>query len=233
MSEFVFPPYTTPSVAVAASSRRFPVHRIYCVGRNYADHVRDISSDPPVFFMKPADAVVENGTAVPYPSHTANCQHEIELVVAIGREGRDVHERRALEHVFGYAAGIDLTRRDLQRAAKQGGQPQDTAKAFDYSAPIGAIRPASLGHVSQGRIWLNVNGELRQQSDVKQMLWDVPYIIAELSTLYELKPGDLIFCGTPAGVGSIKPGDLLEGGIEGLEVLRITITGAKRSVPAG
>jgi fumarylpyruvate hydrolase len=227
MSEFVFPPTTTPSVAVAASSQRFPVHRIYCVGRNYADQ-REISSDPPVFFMKPADAVVANGAVVPYPPRTTNCQHEIELVIAIGRDGRDVDERRALEHVFGYAAGIDLTRRDLQRAAKQSGQPQDTAKNFDFSAPVGAIRPASLGHVAQGRIWLSVNGELRQESDVKQMLWDVPHIIAELSVYYEIMPGDLIFCGTPAGVGPVKPGDQLEGGIEGLEVLRISITAGRR-----
>jgi fumarylpyruvate hydrolase len=229
MSEFVFPPSATPSAAVAASSQRFPVHRIYCVSRNYADPLREISSDPPVFFMKPADAVVANGAAVPYPSRTVNCQHEIELVIAIGREGRDVSERRALEHVFGYAAGIDLTRRDLHRAAKQWGQPQDTAKAFDCSAPLAAIRPATLGHVSQGRIWLSVNGEPRQESDVRQMLWDVPHIIAELSTFYELKPGDLIFCGTPAGVGPVKPGDQLEGGIEGLEVLRITMAAVRRA----
>jgi fumarylpyruvate hydrolase len=145
MSDFVFPASATPSVAVVASSQRFPVHRIYCVSRNYADQAREISSDPPVFFMKPADAVVANGAALPYPSRTANCQHEIELVVAIGREGHDVPERRALEHVFGYAAGVDLTRRDLHRAARQWGQPQDTAKAFDWSAPIGAIRPAAPG----------------------------------------------------------------------------------------
>lgn len=229
MTEFIFPPHPTPSVAVAGSNQRFPVHRIYCVGRNYADRDREISAEPPVFFMKPADAVVANGAMVPYPPHTTNCQHEIELVVAIGRDGRDIHEPRAPEHVFGYAAGIDLTRRDLQRAAKQAGQPQDTAKAFDWSAPVGAIRPAALGHVSQGRIWLSVNGELQQESDVRQMLWNVPYIIAELSTLYELKAGDLIFCGTPAGVGSIRPGDRLEGGVEGLEVLRIRMAAAQRN----
>lgn len=227
--QFALPPPEAPSVAVAASRQRFPVHRIYCVSRNYADQAREISSDPPVFFMKPADAVVANGAAVPYPPRTVNCQHEIELVIAIARECHDVPERRALEHVFGYAAGIDLTRRDLHRAARQWGQPQDTAKAFDWSAPIGAIRPAALGHVSQGRIWLSVNGELRQESDVRQMLWDVPHIIAELSTFYELKPGDLIFCGTPAGVGPVKPGDQLEGGIEGLEVLRITMAGTQRA----
>jgi len=232
MTEFAFPPPAAPSVAVAASSERFPVHRIYCVGRNYADHVHEMGADPqsepPVFFTKPADAVVANGAAVPYPPRTANFHHEIELVVAIGRGGRDIREPRALEHVFGYAAGNDLTRRDLQHAAKQRGLPWDAAKGFDWSAPIAAIRPAALGQVSQGRIWLSVNGELRQESDVSQMLWDVAHIIAELSTLYELKPGDLIFTGTPAGVGPVKPGDRLEGGIEGLELLRNTIVSADR-----
>ncbi len=229
MSDFVFPAFATPSVAVAATDRRFPVHRIYCVGRNYPEQSRDIGSDPPVFFMKPADAVVANGASVPYPPRTANCQHEIELVIAIGAEAREVQPRRALEHVFGYAAGIDLTRRDLQRAAKQWGQPWDAAKAFDHSAPVGAIRPAGLGHVSQGRIWLSVNDEPRQEADVRQMLWDVPHIIAELSTFYKLKPGDLIFCGTPAGVGPVKPGDRLQGGVEGLEVLRIVMAAAERA----
>ena len=227
MSDFVFPPSATPSVAVAGSSQRFPVHRIYCVSRNYADRGREISAEPPVFFMKPADAVVANGAAVPYPPRTVNCQHEIELVVAIGGPGRDVSERRALEYVFGYAAGIDLTRRDLQRSAKQWGQPWDAAKGFEGSAPLAAIRPAALGHVSQGRIWLTVNGELRQESDVRHMLWGVRQIIAELSTLYEVRPGDLIFCGTPAGVGAVRPGDRLEGGVDGLEVLRITIAAAR------
>lgn len=227
MSDFVFAPPATPGVAVAGSSQRFPVHSIYCVSQNYATPGRDISSEPPVLFMKPADAVVANGAAVPYPPRTTNCQHEIELVAAIGRKGRDIPERQALEHVFGYAVGLDLTRRDLQRSAKQWGQPWDAAKGFEGSAPIAAIRPAALGHVSQGRIWLTVNGELRQESDVRHMLWDVPHIIAELSTLYEVQPGDLIFCGTPPGVGAVRRGDRLEGGVEGLEVLRITIAAAR------
>jgi fumarylpyruvate hydrolase len=227
MSDLVFPAHPTPSVAVTDSSRRFPVHCIYCVSRNYADPAREISSEPPVFFMKPADSIAANGAAVPYPPRTTNCQHEIELVVAIGRQGRDISERRALEYVFGYATGIDLTRRDLQRSAKQWGQPWDAAKGFESSAPIGAIRPATLGHVSEGRIWLSVNGELRQEDDVKRMLWDVPHVIVELSGFYEVKPGDLVFCGTPPGVGPVKPGDRLEGGVEGLEVLRITIAPAR------
>jgi len=229
MSEFVFSAPATPSVAVLDSQKRFPVHRVYCVSRNYPDQGREISSDPPVFFLKPADAVVASGTAVPYPPRTANCHHEIELVIAIGRQGRDVNPRHALEYVFGYAAGLDLTRRDLQRAAKQWGQPWDSAKAFECSAPVAAIRPVALGHVTQGRIWLTVNGELRQESDVNQMLWDVQHIIAEASTFYEIKPGDLFFSGTPPGVGPVKPGDRLEGGIEGLEVLRVTIAAAQRA----
>lgn len=227
MTDFSLPPQPTPSVPVAGSHERFPVHRIYCVGLNYADHVREMGGqsqrEPPIFFLKPADAVVANGAAVPYPPRTADFHHEIELVVAVGRGGYDIPAQRALEHVFGYAAGNDLTRRDLQHAAKQRGQPWDASKGFDRSAPVAAIRPARFGHVSRGRIWLSVNGELRQESDVGQMLWGVPPIIAELSALFELAAGDLIFTGTPAGVGPLKPGDRLEGGIEGLEVLRNNI----------
>jgi fumarylpyruvate hydrolase len=179
--------------------------------------------EAPIFFTKPADAVVATGTAIPYPPRTSNLHHEIELVVAIGRAGRDITRERALDHVFGYATGNDLTRRDLQSASKQKGLPWDTGKAFDASAPISAIRPAALGHVSRGRIWLSVNGQVRQESDVKEMLWSVPEVIAELSTLFELKPGDLIYTGTPAGVGPLKPGDRVEGGIEGLPDLSNTI----------
>jgi fumarylpyruvate hydrolase len=224
MSEFVFPPPAPPAVRIEGGGR-FPVHRIYCAGLNYADHIREMGSarTPPVFFAKPADALVANAAAIPYPPRTANLHYEIELVVAIGRGGRGITPGDALEHVFGYAAGNDLTRRDLQTAAKQGGLPWDSGKGFDHCAPVAAIRPASRGHVSGGRIWLSVNGESRQDSDVGLMLWKVPQLIAELSTLYELKPGDLIFTGTPAGVGAVKPGDRLEGGIEGLEVLRNTI----------
>ena len=227
MTDFIFLPSAVPSVAVAGTERRFPVHRIYCVGLNYAEHTREFGRDPerspPVFFMKPADAVVDNGAAVPYPPATANFHYEIELVVALGRGRRDVAPEDALDLVFGYAAGNDLTRRDLQKAAKDRGEPWDASKGFDYSAPVAAIRPVDAGHVRRGRIWLSVNGILRQESDVSHMIWDVPHIIAELSKLYELRPGDLIFTGTPAGVGPVKPGDRLEGGIEGLEVLRNTI----------
>lgn len=226
MSEFAFPPSAPPAVAVEGGGR-FPVRRIYCVGLNYADHIREFGRDPqrspPVFFMKPADAVVANGAAVPYPPRTANFHYEIEPLVAIGRAGSDIARSSALEHVFGYAAGNDLTRRDLQRAAKDRGEPWDIAKGFDHSAPVAAIRPASRGHLARGRIWLTVNGERRQESDLSQMLYDVPHLVAELSTLYTLMPGDLIFTGTPSGVGPVQPGDRLEGGIEGLEVLRNTI----------
>ena len=227
MTDYAFPPAAPASVAVAGTAQRFPVHRIYCIGLNYIDHIREMGLDPkavqPVFFMKPADAVVANGAAIAYPLATANFHYEIELVVAMAGGGRDLAPEDALAHVFGYAAGNDLTRRDLQQAAKERGQPWDTAKGFDNSAPVGTIRPAGQGQVSRGRIWLEVNGERRQESDISQMVWDVAHVIASLSKLYELKAGDLIFTGTPSGVGALKPGDRLEGGIEGLEVLRNTI----------
>jgi len=227
MTAFAFPPPPVPSVAVAGTAQRFPVHRIYCIGLNYADHVREMGNDPksapPVFFMKPADAVVENGAAIPYPPATGNFHHEIELVVALSGGGRNLGPGEALACVFGYAAGNDLTRRDLQHAAKQRGQPWDTSKGFDNSAPVAAIRPVAAGHPRAGRIWLAVNGKLRQESDIAHMVWDVPHVLAELSRLYELRAGDLVFTGTPAGVGPLQPGDALEGGIEGLEVLRNSI----------
>jgi fumarylpyruvate hydrolase len=223
MTEFVFVPPPIPSVEIAGTQQRFPVHRIYCVGRNYAEHAREMGNDPkvepPVFFTKPPDAIVASGVAVPYPSRTENLHYEVELVVAVGGAGRNIAARQALGHVFGYAVGNDLTRRDLQGASKKKGLPWDTGKAFDASAPIGAIRPASLGHVERGRIWLTVNGETRQQSDVREMIWSVSDIIAELSTLFELRAGDLIYTGTPAGVGPLKPGDRIECGIDGLESL--------------
>jgi fumarylpyruvate hydrolase len=230
MTEFVFPPPALPSVAVAGSVQRFPVHRIYCVGLNYAAHIKETGADPtapPVFFMKPADAVVADGAAIPYPPGTANFHYEIELVVALGSGGSDVAPEQARGHVFGYAAGNDLTRRDLQSAARKRGQPWDTSKGFDFSAPVGAIRPASHGHPERGRIWLKVNGETRQDADISDLVWDVPQIIAALSRLYTLQAGDLIFTGTPSGVGPLRPGDRLEGGIEGLAELRNTISAAE------
>src|SRR5690348_2836247 len=227
MADLAFPSLPLPTAAIEGSARRFPVHRIYFVGRNYVEHAHEMGSDPtrdpPVFFTKPPDAVMPNGAAIPLPPRTANFHHEIELVIAIGREGREIPADRALEHVFGYAVGNDLTRRDLQAASKKRGEPWDTGKAFDCSAPLGAIRPASRGHVARGRIWLKVNDELRQNADVSALIWSVPEIIAELSSLFDLRPGDLIFTGTPAGVGPLRPGDRLEGGIDGLETLRNTI----------
>jgi fumarylpyruvate hydrolase len=224
MSELAFAPPAPPAVAIEGGGR-FPVHRIYCVGRNYADHVREMGSQPtpPFFFMKPADALVANGEPIPYPPRTANLQYEMELVVAIAAPGRNIAPAEALGYVFGYAAGIDLTRRDLQAAAKENRLPWDAGKGFDHSAPVAAIRPAVRGHLSRGRIWLAVNGETHQDSDLSYMLTGVPQLIAEVSTLYELKAGDLLFTGTPAGVGAVKPGDRIEGGVEGLEVLRNTI----------
>jgi len=224
---YLFPP-ATPAVAIKGRSDLFPVHRIYCVGRNYADHVREMGGnpdrEPPIFFAKPADAVVPNNARIPYPSRTKNFHHEIELVIAIGKGGRDIAVAQALEHVFGYAVGNDLTRRDLQSEAKDNGRPWDTSKGFDRSAVLSAITPAAQsGHLRSGRIWLKVNGQMRQQADLSELIWSVPEIIAELSTFFELQPGDLIYTGTPAGVGALKKGDRIEGGIDGLDELVTTI----------
>jgi fumarylpyruvate hydrolase len=224
---FAFSPPAQAAVAIVGRSERFPVHRIYCVGRNYAAHAREMGKDPerepPFFFAKPADAVVANDAVLPYPTRTADLHHEIELVVALGKGGANIDPTRALEHVFGYAVGLDLTRRDLQAEAKGQGRPWDTAKGFDRSAPIAAITPSIDGQLTNAKIWLEVNGTLRQQGLLADMIWSVPEVIAELSTLFELAPGDLIFTGTPAGVAALRPGDRLEGGIDGLETLRISI----------
>ena len=225
---YVFAPPAQPSVPVKGTSERFPVHRIFCVGRNYAAHAREMGKDPdreaPFFFTKPGDAIVENGASIPYPSRTSSLHHEIELVVALSRGGQNIRASEALQCVYGYAVGNDLTRRDLQNDAKDKGRPWDTAKGFDRSAPITALTRASeYGHPTHGRIWLAVNGEMRQQGDLSEMIWSVPEIIAELSTLFELKPGDLIYTGTPAGVGAVKSGDRMEGGVAGLDTLVTTI----------
>jgi fumarylpyruvate hydrolase len=225
---FVIPAAPSASVEVSGRTERFPVHRIYCVGRNYAAHAREMGGsperEPPFFFSKPADAIVANGVAVPYPQRTSNLHHEIELVVAIGRGGRAIQVDDALDHVYGYAVGNDLTRRDLQTAARESGKPWDVAKGFDRSAPISAIHPVSdVGHPRRGAIWLKVNGAERQRADLAEMIWSVPEIVAELSTYYALVPGDLIFTGTPAGVGALKRGDEIEGGIDGLGILRTKI----------
>jgi fumarylpyruvate hydrolase len=225
-AQHVLPGIAETALPVAGGGM-FPVRRVYCVGRNYIDHIREMKEaderDPPFFFQKPRDAVVPDGAQVPYPPFTTDFQFEVELVVALGLPGRNIGVGRALEHVWGYAVGIDLTRRDLQQAAKQRGEPWDVGKAFDHSAPIGAIRPVAQGHLASGRMWLKVNNEIRQQADLANMIWSVPEIIAELSSLFDLQPGDLIYTGTPAGVGPLRPGDRIEAGIDGLEGLATTI----------
>ena len=215
------PAASRPTVAVAGSALVFPVRRIFCVGRNYPEHAREMGAAdvraPPFFFTKPADAVMPGGSAVPFPSRTSDLHHEIELVVALG----------AGWEIFGYAVGNDLTRRDVQLNLKKEGKPWDTAKGFDHSAPVSQIsRVADIGHPERGRIWLEVNGELRQEGDIADMIWPVPDIIAELATWFELHPGDLIFTGTPAGVGRLKPGDRVRGGVDGVGDLEHTIAAA-------
>ncbi len=228
MTNYVFPASSVPSVAVSGTESEFPVHRIYCVGRNYAEHAREMGVDPdrepPFFFTKPADAVVANDSVISYAPATKNLHHEIELVVAIGKEGAAIAQDVALEYVFGYAVGIDLTRRDLQLAARDKGRPWDAGKAFDQSAPISAIhRVSDIGHPSAGAIWIDVNGERKQKADLSQLIWSVPEVIVHLSGLFTLKPGDLIFTGTPAGVGPINPGDSLLGCVEGIDEIRLEI----------
>ena len=220
---FVFAPYPLAHLPITGSDLRFPVRRIFCVGRNYADHAREMGAheqadgrEPPFFFSKPADAVVPGGD-VPYPPATANLQHEIELVVALGKGGADIPVAQALDCVFGYAVGLDLTRRDVQARAKAKGHPWDMGKGFDASAPTGEIHPvAAIGHPQAGSIWLKVNGETRQSGDLANMSWKVAEVIANLSTFVRLAPGDLIFTGTPAGVSTVVRGDTLDGGVAGV-----------------
>ena len=233
MTAFVLSPPPAPTVAVAGSVARFPVHRIYCVGQNYAAHVREMGGDPartpPIFFTKPADAVLADGADLPYPPGTENLHYEAELVVALGLGGCNIAPADALAHVYGYAVGNDFTRRDLQAAAKDQGRPWDAAKGFDHSAGIGAIHPVgSAGHPRRGQIWLTVNGAERQRSDLEEMIWDVAGVIAELSRYWRLAPGDLIYTGTPHGVGPLVPGDVVVVGIEGLGTLthRVVATAA-------
>jgi fumarylpyruvate hydrolase len=227
---YVFP-LTQAAVPIAACVSLFPVHRIYCVGRNYAEHAKEMGfekREQPFFFCKPADAVVpiagvEQGR-VAYPPKTDHLHHEIELVVAIGEGGRDIAVRDAGRHIFGYAVGVDMTRRDLQLALRDRGRPWELGKAFDQSAPISAIHQAgSSGVMEHGEIWLKVNGAERQRADLSELVWSVPEIIGNLSSYFMLLPGDLIFTGTPAGVGKLVRGDIVEAGIAGLSELRFTI----------
>lgn len=220
-SNYVFAPPAIVSVGVVGESARYPVRRIYCVGRNYAEHAREMGHDPdrelPFFFQKNPDNLVLDNKDFPYPTMTTNLHHEIELVVAMGQGGRDIQAANALAHVYGYALGIDLTRRDLQNEAKKTGRPWEIGKAFEHSAPMTDITPATKsGHLSKGAIWLKVNGEMRQQSDLTQLIWNIPEIIAHLSAIFELRAGDLIMTGTPAGVAAVKPGDVMEGYCEGV-----------------
>ncbi len=225
---FVFDPIETPSVTVAGSDLRYPVRRIFCVGRNYAEHAREMGGDPnrepPFFFTKPADAVVESGVSIPFPKATNDLHHEVELVVAIGKKGENVTAENAKELIFGYAAGIDLTRRDLQKVAKEKGRPWDSGKAFDQSAPCGAITPAAeVANIEQAKIWLTVNDEIRQSASISDMIWSISDVISILSEAFILMPGDLIYTGTPAGVGALLPGDHVVGHVDGLSSIDIRL----------
>lgn len=229
MTDFAITPPATTSLAIQGSSERFPVRRVYCVGRNYAAHAREMGAnpdrEPPFFFSKPRDAVDFNGKNVPYPPQTNDLHHEIELVVALSGKGTNISSEQALSLVYGYAVGLDLTRRDLQQAAKLAGKPWDMGKGFDFSAPTGPLHKASeIGHPDKGTISLEVNGLLRQQGDLADMIWSVPETIAYLSTLVTLMPGDLIFTGTPEGVGPLVRGDKLVGKITGFSDLSLSIS---------
>jgi len=228
MTDYVFPPHPQASVAVKGTEARFPVRRIFCVGRNYAAHAREMGRDPdrepPFFFTKPADAVVDNGVTVPYPPETENLQYEIELVIAIGKAGRNISADDAYDYIFGAGVGLDLTRRDLQMKAREMGRPWDWGKAFDKSAPMTEITPwADVASVEKGRIWLAVNGEIKQEGDLDEQIWDVQEQIEILSHTMALEAGDLIMTGTPAGVGPIVAGDVVTGGIDGLDEIRTPI----------
>lgn len=229
---YLFPPPDVASVAIAGSAARFPVHRIYCVGRNYEEHAREMGMtdrEPPFFFSKPADAVVAVAAgdtgAVPYPTLTKNLHHEVELVVALGRGGVDVAPAGASQLVYGYAVGLDMTRRDLQAEMRREGKPWSIAKGFDHSAPIGPITPVALaGDIARAEIALRVNGEERQRSRIDLLIWNIVETISHLSRAWELRPGDLVYTGTPAGVGPVQRGDQLVGTVTGLEPLLVEIT---------
>jgi fumarylpyruvate hydrolase len=226
MSDLVIPPPALVTVPVVGGGA-FPVRRVFCVGRNYAEHQKEMGhsgEEPPFFFMKPPDGLVRDGADTPYPPATADLHHEIELVAAIGGASANVARETALDLVYGYAVGIDLTRRDIQSVAKKLGRPWEMAKGFDHSAPIGAIVPAAtIGHPASAAITLTVNGQLRQSGDIDQMIWPLADVIAHLSGLVALRPGDLIFTGTPAGVGQVVRGDRLEGAVAGIGTVGTTI----------
>ncbi|HSV78139.1 MAG TPA: fumarylacetoacetate hydrolase family protein [Ramlibacter sp.] len=229
---YVFAPPAPVSLAVSGTDARLPVRRVYCVGRNYSAHVREMGFDParesPFFFGKPTDAVVDArpaaGACVAYPPATGDYQFEIELVAVIGRGGRDIAVDAAPGHIYGYAVGIDMTRRDLQVAARKAGRPWEVGKSFDQSAPTGMVHPVTeVGHPRQQEIWLRVNGSDRQRSTLDKLVWSVPEIVSALSGLFRLEPGDLIFTGTPEGVGPVAAGDVMTGGIDGLSPVQVRV----------
>jgi len=230
-TDYVFTPAAIASVPVAGAGAAFPVRRIYCVGRNYVEHAQEMGfsgREAPFFFCKPADAIVPvapgETVTIPYPSKTANLHHEIELVVAIGKGGKDIPEDQAAAHIFGYAVGLDMTRRDLQMELRKAGRPWELGKAYDQSAPIGPIHPiAATGEITRGAIRVDVNGAVRQDSDIAKLIWNVNETIAYLSTYFELQPGDLIFTGTPEGVGAVVAGDLMTGSVAGLGEINVKI----------
>ena len=228
---YVFAPPAPVAVPVAGRPEQFPVHRIYCVGRNYEEHAKEMGftgREPPFFFLKPADAalVVPEGQtgSLPYPSLTKNFHHEIELVVAIGKGGKNIAAADAFDHVFGYAIGLDMTRRDLQNEMKKQGRPWSIGKGFDHSAPIGPILPKEqAGDIENAEIWLTVNGADRQRSTVSKLIWNIAETIEHLSAAWELQPGDLVYSGTPEGVAAVVAGDVLEGGVAGLGTLKVKV----------
>jgi len=218
----------TPSLSIAGSSKRFPVRRVYCVGRNYAAHAIEMGHDPdredPFFFQKNPDNLVADATSFPYPPRSQDVHHEVELVVALHSGGSNIAVENALSHVWGYGVGLDMTRRDLQGQMKKAGRPWEIGKAFEDSAPCTALIPASeIGHPDTGRVWLDVNGENRQEGDLNQLIWKIPEMINYLSELFELAPGDVIFSGTPSGVGAINPGDVMTAGVEGVGEMTINV----------
>lgn len=225
---YLFQPDPVVTVPVVGSTSQFPVHRVYCVGRNYAEHAREMGFDPdkepPFFFLKAPDNIVLDGK-FPYPSASKDVHWEMELVVALKSGGTDIKPADALKHVYGYAVGLDMTRRDLQGVAKKMGRPWEVGKVVEKSAPISAIVPAEkIGHPTKGKIWLDCNGEKKQNADIAEMIWDIPNQIAFLSQLWTLKAGDLIFTGTPAGVGACKKGDKITGGVDGVATIEIVVT---------
>jgi fumarylpyruvate hydrolase len=226
--DYIFTPPANPVLPIRGSSKVFPVHRIYCVGRNYAEHAIEMGHDPnreaPFFFQKNPDSLVLSGGEFPYPDKSNDVHHELEMVVALKSGGKDIPVDKALDHVFGYAVGLDMTRRDLQGEAKKAGRPWEVGKAFEQAAPCSEIVPASeIGHPGKGKVWLKVNDALKQEGDLNQLIWKVPEMISYLSGLFVLQAGDLIYSGTPAGVGPVKRGDTLLGGVDGIGELRIRV----------